>query len=52
MDERGNDMILHHANVIIVEDSISWPLSGLFDQTGSHEICPKMQEIPKTFQWQ
>ena len=52
MDGRGNDMILHYANVIIVEDSISRHLSGPFDQTGSHEICPKMQEIPKTFQWQ
>ena len=45
-------MILHYANVIIVEDSISRHLSGPFDQTGGHEICPKMQEISKTFQWQ
>ena len=37
MDGRGNNMILHHANMFIVEDTISRNLSGPSDQTGSHE---------------
>ena len=33
----GNNMILHHVNMFIVEDIISQHLSGPFDQIGSHE---------------
>ena len=33
----GNNMILHHTNVFIVEDNIFRHLSGPSDQTGSHE---------------
>ena len=37
MDGRGNNIILHHANMFIVDDNISWHLSGPSEQTGSHE---------------
>ena len=37
MDGRGNNMILHHANMFNVEDNILRRLSGPSDQTGSHE---------------
>ena len=37
MDGRGNNMILHYANMFIVEDNISQHLIGPSDQTGSHE---------------
>ena len=33
----GNYIILHHANVFIVEGNISWHLDGPSDFTGSHE---------------
>ena len=34
---RGNYLILHHANVFIVEDNILWHLDGPSDQTVSHK---------------
>ena len=34
----GNYVILHHANVCIVEDNISWQLGRPFDHNGRHEI--------------
>ena len=33
----GNYIILHHANVSIVEDTILWHLDGPSEHTGSHE---------------
>ena len=33
----GNYIILHHANVSIVEDNILWHLDGPSERTGSHE---------------
>ena len=44
MDGRGHNMILHHANMFIVEANISRYLNGPSDQTGSHEICPSFPE--------
>ena len=38
MDGRGNNMILHNANMFIVEADISRYLNGPSDQTGSHEM--------------
>ena len=34
---RGNYVILHHANMFIVEDTIRWHLGGPSDQTVSHK---------------
>ena len=34
---RGNSVILHHANVFIVEINILWRLGGPSDQTESHK---------------
>ena len=54
-DAHGNNMILHHANIFIVEDNVLQHLSGPSDLTAM-KICPKMQEgsynPSKTFQWQ
>ena len=35
--QRGNYIILDHANVFIVEDNILWHLGGPSDQTVSHK---------------
>ena len=37
MDGHGNNMILHHANMFIVDDNVLQHLSGPSDQNGSHE---------------
>ena len=41
----GNYVILHYANVFIVEDNILWLLGGPSDHTGSHENWFQRYEI-------